>query len=268
MNRIESTDNKLVKLAVSLKNKKYRYEERLFLAEGFRLLEELAYAKIAKITCFVNDLGQAAERFGQLYNQGRELGWSFFTVTDSVYAKIKETQSSQGIIGIVPFCDTLLGQLGQRGNQPFIYLDGIQDPGNLGTIIRTAGATACSGILLSEDCVDLYNGKTIRSTMGGLFKVPIVQQVTAAQLQLFVKNQQLRLIGTGLTNARVYTEVSFQEPLVIAFGNEGNGLSAAVLERCEECVTIPMSTGTESLNLSVAVGVVLYKAWEINEFKE
>ena len=200
---------------------------------------------------------------------GRALDWTFFSVTDSVYDKLKDTKAPQGIAAMLPYVTVSLDELnGLALRQAVVYLQAVQDPGNLGTIIRTAAAANAAAILLSEGSVDVYNDKTIRSAMGAIFKVPIVQDVSEAQLIEFCRQQGRVLLGTAPQGTTSYAQAAYARPVVLAFGNEGNGLSDTLIEQCSEVLTIPMRSDTESLNLSMSVGVIVYKAWEANGFKE
>lgn len=269
MKTITSRDNQWIKLACSLKMKKGRKSHRRVFVEGVRVIEDAAKNGIRDAVCFIAPKGRDHEKFPDVYRRGQALGWQFFAVTDHVYDKITDTKTPQGMAAMLPFFTrgtAALGNLAPR--QVVLYLQSIQDPGNLGTIIRTAAAANAAAILLSEDSVDVYNDKTIRSAMGAIFKIPIVQDVAADELISFCRRQGRTLVGTAPQGDVLYARGDYSRPLVLAFGNEGNGLSEELLEQCGSVLTIPMRSNTESLNLSMSVGVILYKAWEANGFKE
>ena len=269
MKSITSRDNQWVKLACSLKQKKGRQSQRRVLVEGIRIVADAAEQGICDAVCFVAPKGRENSRFPWLYERGLALGWTFFSVTDSVYDKLADTRSPQGIAAMVPFFTYTMETLPDIGaEKAVLYLRSVQDPGNLGTIIRTAAAADGGLILLSEDSVDVYNDKTIRSAMGAIFKIPLVQHVTDEQLARLCADQHRHLYGTAASGSVSYASADYAQPVVLAFGNEGNGLDDAFLSRCDDVVTIPMRSNTESLNLSMAVGIVLYKAWESRNFKE
>lgn len=270
MRDITSRDNQWVKLACSLKNKKGRQAHRRVFVEGFRLIEDAAAHGLRHVVCFVDAQGQQRNGFVELYRLGQELEWQFFSVTDSVYDKLKDTQNPQGIAAMLPFFEYQLEAIADQLSpwKTVLFLQSIQDPGNLGTIIRTAAAANGAAILLSEDSVDLYNDKTLRSAMGAVFKIPVVQHVTQEELLQFCHDRGRLLLGTTPHGTASYAELTYAQPCVLAFGNEGNGLSESFLNSCDGLLTIPMRRDTESLNLSMAVGVVLYKAWEMQGFRE
>ena len=114
----------------------------------------------------------------------------------------------------------------------------------------------------------MYNDKAIRSAMGAIFKVPVIQHVTLDNLMAFRKKSGRLLLGTAPLGTVRYTDVPYDKPVILAFGNEGNGLSHELQQQCDALITIPMKQDTESLNLSLSAGIILYKAWEINGFKE
>lgn len=269
MNSIMSRDNQWIKLACSLKQKKGRLANQRIFVEGLRVVSDAAENSITDAICFVSPKGLENEKFQALYAKGMTLGWTFFSVSDSVYDKLKDTKSPQGIAAILPFFANTFSTLPEISpKQIIVYLQAIQDPGNLGTILRTAAAANAGAVFLSEDSVDVYNDKTIRSAMGAVFKIPIIQAVTDEELKIFCASQGRRLYGTAPVGTISYDKADFKAPIVLAFGNEGNGLSEGFLKSCNEILTIPMRSNTESLNLSMAVGLVVYKAWEMNEFEE
>jgi TrmH family RNA methyltransferase len=269
MKSITSRDNQWIKKACSLKQKKGRQQERMVFVEGMRVVRDAAESGIRRAVCFLSPKGREHEKFQDIYDMGRALDWTFFSVTDSVYDKLKDTKAPQGIAAMLPYVTVSLDELnGLAPRQAVVYLQAVQDPGNLGTIIRTAAAANAAAILLSEGSVDVYNDKTIRSAMGAIFKVPIVQDVSEAQLIEFCRQQGRVLLGTAPQGTTSYAQAAYARPVVLAFGNEGNGLSDALIEQCSEVLTIPMRSDTESLNLSMSVGVIVYKAWEANGFKE
>ena len=269
MKEITSRDNQWVRMAHSLKKKKGRQEQSRFLAEGYRLLADAIRVGIMDGICFVTEKGMHHEGFDAFLAEGETLGWTFFRVTDSVYDKIKDTGNPQGMAAMLPLFPYTLQALDTlESDRPVLYLEDIQDPGNLGTILRTAAATNGPAVLLSEGSVDVYNDKAIRSAMGAIFKVPVIQHVTLDDLLAFRRRSGRFLLGTAPLGKVRYTDAPYEKPVILAFGNEGNGLSRTLQEQCDALITIPMKPDTESLNLSLSAGIILYKAWEINGFKE
>lgn len=266
MNTITSRDNQWIKLACSLKYKKGRLDNQCVFVEGMRIVVDAADNGLHDAVCFVSPKESDSEEFLSLYEKGNQLGWTFFAVTDSVYDKIKDTKSPQGIAAMIPFFDYTFSTLPSiDANQVVVYLQEIQDPGNLGTILRTAAAANAGAVFLSEGSVDVYNDKTIRGAMGAIFKIPVIQGVTEEELQSFCASQGRTIYGTAASGTVSYEKADYNRP-VVAFGNEGNGLCDDFLKNCGEVVTIPMCSNTESLNLSMSVGLILYKIWECHAF--
>lgn len=268
METITSRDNQWVKLACSLKQRKHRVSQQRLFVEGLRLVADAAANGVHDALCFVAPRMQEHDQFTTVHEQGLALGWTFYAVTDSVYDKLKDTKTPQGIAAVLPFFAYTMESLpAVDPDQVVVYLRDIQDPGNLGTILRTAAAANVGAVLVSAGSVDVYNEKTLRSAMGAVFKVPVVTDVTDAELDQFCSDEDREVYGTAAEGTVSYVEAAYDRPVVLAFGNEGNGLEADFLHCCDEILTIPMRADTESLNLSMAVGLVVYKAWEAKGFK-
>lgn len=142
----------------------------------------------------------------------------------------------------------------------YVVLDGVQDPGNAGTIIRTADAAGASGVILTKGSVDIYDEKTVRATMGSLFHLPVVSGVSAEELTAWAKERGLQLYAAALdVAARPHFSCDFTKPTAIVFGNEGNGVSTELLAQAET-VYIPMYGTAESLNVGTSAAIVLYEA--------
>lgn len=269
MNTITSRDNRWIKVACSLKQRKGRMTEHRFFIEGFRIITDAVSVGVHDGICFVTSKAMAQPGFPALQEQGQRQGWQFFSVTDSVYDKLKDTKNPQGLAAMVPFFSHTMEDVRTLPKEKIIiYLEDVQDPGNLGTILRTAAAMSAGVILISPDSVDVYNDKTIRSAMGALFKIPVVQGVTQEELLAYCHESQRILIGTTPHTSLTYDKAPYDTPFVVAFGNEGRGLSESLLQVCQERIRIPMRRDTESLNLSLSAGIILYKAWEMKGFQE
>ena len=187
-------------------------------------------------------------------------------VSGDLMRSVSPMETPQGALFTVALPETKLPET--LAGKHYLVLDGVQDPGNVGTILRTAAAANAGAVLLSEGSVDVYNDKTIRSAMGAIFKVPVVQDVTDEQLDQFCADEDRQVYGTAPEGTVSYVDADYSQPVILAFGNEGNGLPGPFLDCCDDVLTIPMRPDTESLNLSMSVGIVLYKAWEKNGFKE
>lgn len=267
MDEITSRENERIKKACALKQKKERQKQRKVLVEGWRLIVDAAAQGLSPVQCFITPQAATHERFQGLYALGKRLSWQFFVVAPKVYDKLKETQHPQGIAAVLPYFTTALDLTERIAPQrPIVYLQSVQDPGNLGSIIRTAAAADAGAVVLSRDSVDVYNDKVLRSAMGAVFKIPLVTDVDMETLQAYCLRTHRRLTGAAASGSSSYTQLDYAQARVLAFGNEGNGLTLPFLQACAETVTIPMRPETESLNLAAAVGIVLYKAWERQGF--
>ena len=272
---ITSTSNAQIKeLAKLQKKSRLRDERRIFLVEGPRMVEEIPKERIERLY-----ISESFERKNPAYI--RELGMPAEVLSDPVFSYVSDTKNPQGILAIVKrleyTMEDVLGKnaskceekSGEKEKNPenhqirvphVIVLDNLQDPGNLGTIFRTAEAAGATGILLSSDSVDVYNPKVIRSTMGAVFRMPFfyVKDLPAAVKSL--SGQGIRTYAAHLNGKNVSDEEDYTEGCAFLIGNEGNGLRDEVSE-CADClIRIPMCGKAESLNAAVAAAVLMFEA--------
>ncbi len=258
--RIDSPANKKIKLAASLHSRKHREKEGLFIAEGIRLGEMAAAAGwdivFGLYTAELSGQPRGQELLAKLKAQGCLL----CETTAAVYRKASATDTPQGILLVMRQQKSRLQEL-PAGKQPlYVVLDGVQDPGNAGTIIRTADAVGADGVILLKGSVDVFSDKTVRSTMGSLFHLPVCTEVTAGELTEFMASRSLTLYATALdASAKPHFAQDFTQGAAIVFGNEGNGVSAEILQQAVKTY-IPMYGRAESLNVGVSAAVVLYEA--------
>lgn len=270
--RIESAANKKIKLAASLKKRKNRRETGLFIAEGVRLAE-LAVASDYEIEFALYTEDCAADARAAVVLAALESrGVTLCETTAALYKKASATETPQGLMLIMRAKKYRLAELmavdtdsaatsSASAQAPlFVVLDGVQDPGNVGTIIRTADAVGASGVILLEGTADAYSDKTVRASMGSLFHIPMVEGARAAELLTLMEERGLTLYATALDEtAREHFAQDFTRPCAIVLGNEGSGVSEAVLARAEKTY-IPMYGHAESLNVGMSAAIVLYEA--------
>ncbi len=182
-----------------------------------------------------------------------------YKVSQKEYNELTGVETPQGILAVVKEQSYQLNDVIKAGNPLVVFCIDVQDPGNLGTIIRTADAVGASGVILSKGTVDLYNPKVIRSTMGSLFHLPIVQEVEVESTIAFLKQHKIKLVAADLTGEKNHFALKYDCPLAVLVGNEGAGLDLEVLNQCDEKVKIPMPGKAESLNVSVSCAVILYE---------
>jgi len=254
MKVIGSQDNKFIKLASSLKHKKYRDAQGLFLIEGRRAVEEaLERSNLVQAVFWDqrltedNPMYAAAARFPDCY-----------CVDTRLMKHICSTEEPQGIAAIVkkPACswDVMLDQRGI-----LIMLDRISDPGNLGSILRTCWAFGVDGVLMTSGCVDPFSPKVVRSTMGAILDVPVFTNVSDEQLDV-LNERGYRFMSTDISGSVKYSAVNYGRQLVIIFGSEAEGVSINLRKRCDFFINIPLNPRVDSLNVAAACAIIVAEA--------
>ncbi len=236
---IESLSNKKIKELNKLKTKKYRDQENLFLVEGHHLVNEAYNAGILKEVLVLKDTEVSYD-------------CTITYTTEEVLKYLSDVDTPQNIIGVCNKIDN-----NKIGNK-VVVLDDIQDPGNLGTIIRSAVAFNFDTIILSNNSVDVYNPKVIRSTQGMLFKVNIIRGNLESVIPN-LKNDGYRVLATSVTNGKDVKTLEKIEKICIIMGNEGNGVSDKILSLADDFIYIKMNNACESLNVGVATSILLYE---------
>lgn len=246
MQEITSVSNSKIKETAKLHQKKYRNETGLFLIEGYKPIFE-AYQEKAQIdTVFVT--ADNIKKFEFLKDK-------IIIVTDAVIEKISTTESAPEAVAIARQIKTNLDEI--KSKNRIALIENIKDAGNLGTLIRSAAAFSIDAMLLCGDTIDLYNPKVVRSTVGGLFKLPIVKTTLQKAKEIFPNHN---FIATVLNHNNIIKpeNIDYSKPFVIMLGSEADGLSKDAIENANIKTTIPISKATESLNLSVAGSIMFY----------
>lgn len=260
--RIESKTNPVIKMTKKLKEKKHRNEKRLFLVEGFRFLEEaLKSGKKIERIFYVPEKEEDFRKYIEPNLKGEDI----YTVPEALLKELSSTVHPQGVIGVVHMDESS----DNHGADPFrnsmyLYLDGLQDPGNLGTIIRSAHAAEAGGILLGKNTVDPYSDKVLRSSMGSIFHLPLYRDGDMMLKKL--QNQGYKLAVTSLDATRSIYEEDLAQNLILVIGNEGSGVTKEIQDNAEMLLKIPMPGGAESLNAAVAASVILFE--KVRQTKE
>jgi TrmH family RNA methyltransferase len=255
---ITSTSNPIIKLARALREKKIRQASGLFLIEGLRIVIEACQqnAFIESIIYSPNLL--TSERGKQVISDQRKKGSDIIECSEKVFQSISIKEGPQGIAALVhqkiEFIDDLIFQEGDL----IIALDSIQDPGNLGTILRTADAVGVKGVILLDQSTDPYDPASIRASMGAIFD-QVVVKATLAGFAKWKRNNSIFVIGSSGTAALNYHEFSYPSSLVLLMGSERLGLQKPHYEICDNVVSIPMLGKSDSLNLAIATSIVLYE---------
>ena len=250
---ITSTSNPQVKRLLQLQKKsKARNEEGVFVVEGLRMFTEVPKERVEKV--YVSET---------LYNKKKhELNWEEFPLeilSDSVFKHVSDTQTPQGVLCTVKQEQYDVATLLDIENPHFMVLDNLQDPGNLGTIVRTAEGAGVDAVFMSKDCVDIYNPKTIRSTMGSIYRMPTIYiEDTVKLLELF-KEKGIKSYAAHLDGKNSYDKEDYCTGTAILIGNEGNGLRDEVSNKADIWVRIPMEGQVESLNAAIAASVLMFE---------
>ncbi|NBD27704.1 TrmH family RNA methyltransferase [Paenibacillus glycinis] len=255
MASIASLQNEKVKTMAALLEKKHRDRSGRFIIEGVHLVQEALHAGADVETIVVDtERGVPSELRTLLGQTDCEL----IEATPAIMAKCTGTDTPPPVFGIVakPLADA---SALYKADSLVVVLDGVRDPGNVGTIIRSADAVGADAVVLGRGCVDLYNPKTVRSTMGSLFHLPVIEG-DLAELLPEAKQQGIHVVGTSLQASATCYNYDWRGPTWLLLGSESNGLSDAALAQVDTRIIIPMHGRSESLNVAMASTVLLYEA--------
>ena len=251
MKEITSASNPQIKLAARLRRRRQRQAHGLCLLEGTRLVQDALTMGAAFHTCFITAAATAAQP--DLAAQLQE-ACPLYLVPPTILDKISETVSPQSIAAVVPIPDLPLPFAAARS----LILDGVQDPGNAGTLLRTAAAAGADQVLFAPGCVDPFNGKVMRAAMGAHFRIPIrILENWEAVWAALPSGQPLYLASAE--GSILYDEVDWSAPSALVLGSEARGASSKMRERAAT-VAVPMAAATESLNVAAAGAVILFEA--------
>lgn len=253
---ITSIPLRLLSLARDLKRRKAREARGLFTIEGTRAVSELIDSPL-RIRGVLREDGYGQNpRERELLSHVDRRGVEMVTVGADDLASVADTEQPQGIVAVAEIPRARMADLADRPMQRWLVLDAVQDPGNLGTNLRTAAAFGVSGVLILPGTVDPWNAKVVRSAMGASFRLPLVP-VTMDELGEFLLARGIPLWAADAGGDELEAQAA-PARLALAVGNEGAGLSAALLDLAERRVAVPISTEVESLNVAVATGILLY----------
>lgn len=253
---LTSLQNPLVKQMRKLQAAKERHRQQLFLLEGTHLIEEACAVEYPlQALCYTP---QWQERHPQLSDRASQLAQRTELVSPSVLEAIATTVQPDGAIAIAKRRDYPRPTVPVSGLT--LALDRLQDPGNLGTIIRTAAAASVEGLWLSANSVDADNPKVLRASAGQWFRLPIAVSVDLLSDVTRCQQQAVQVIATAANAPLTYWEIDYQRPTLILLGNEGAGLSPELIATATHQIRIPLSSGVESLNVAIAAALILYEA--------
>ncbi len=250
MKEIRSKDNRIFKECLKLSQKKYRDKEGLYLIEGENLIAEVPQQDLKYLICSQSYLQQfSSEREG-------------YVMADSLFQKIAQTETSQGVLAVVRKPDFSAEDLKTvtKPSDNVVVLDRLQDPGNIGTIIRTAEGAGYKAVIAIKGTADVFSPKTIRAAAGSVFRIPIIQVEDNRELKRLTDLLRKRLVVTGFDTDKYYFDEDLSKGVALVIGNEGNGVAEELMELADIIVKIPMDGNLESLNASVAAGILMYEA--------
>ena len=255
---ITSTSNAKIKRIVQLrKKKKARDAEGVFLVEGIRMFREIPEKLLQEI--YISE--SCEEKEGkEIRRRASACGIRPELVSDGVFAYLSDTQTPQGILCVVGQLSYSLEEVADASCPHMLVLDRLQDPGNVGTILRTAEGAGVTGILLDGECADIYNPKTIRSTMGSVFRMPFYYIQDLEEGIRYLKKRGICTYAAHLEGKRAYDEEDYRRPCAFLIGNEGNGLRPEIADLADTYIRIPMAGEVESLNAAIASAVLMFEA--------
>ena len=259
MKSIESSSNPIIKEIKSLYRKKDRWAKKRFIVEGINIVEECidnGYPLIYII--YSNELLNVKggrELFNKISSHPK-----LIHITEQLYKEISNMETPQGIMGVSEFNIKSIHELSLKRDLSLLLLDRLQDPGNMGTIIRSADAFGIDGIIITKGCVDVYNPKVIRSTMGSIFRVPIFHEDDPVLAINRLKKEGIKVYSTSLEGSMYTYEVNFKVPFLLVIGNESSGVSSTIYSISDSLIKIPMIGDAESLNAAIASSIIMYES--------
>ena len=256
---ITSNSNAKVKQLITWqKKRKAREEDGIYIVEGLRMFVEAPQDKVREVYVSESFYRKRREEL-QLDTWGKKLE----ILSDSVYGHVSDTRTPQGVLVVMEQMRYSLEEViaEKEGRAPLLMvLDNLQDPGNLGTILRAGEAAGVTGVILSSDCVDIYNPKVIRSTMGSIFRMPFIYVEDLPTVVKMLGEKEIHTYAAHLKGKCSYEEEDFTKGTAFLIGNEGNGLQDEVADAAEIYVKIPMCGEVESLNAAIAASVLMFEA--------
>lgn len=256
MQLIQSRQNQIIKDIIALRDKKNRRKERSFIVEGFRFVQEALDSNAdIKIICVSSDSVEKFKKEFKIKGNTR-----IIEVPPGLFRILSQTETPQGILAVVGMSGSKTALVYKKGFRG-LFLDSVQDPGNAGTMIRTAHALGFDTVLAGPGTVDIFNGKVLRATMGSIFNIPVFDNFSEDEMLEFCRKNNLRIIASRLEDASPCFETNLAGDFLLVIGNEGNGVSAYLQKHATDFVYIPMPGGAESFNAAVAASIIMYESF-------
>lgn len=261
--RISSPANEKIKAVIQLQSKaSVRKKQKLYVVEGTRMYEEVPENELVATYLsekFYEDNVKKGKISAEITKRLNKQ--DYFIVSDNVFKNMSDTVTPQGILAVVRQKEYKLSEiLNKKKNQVFMVLESIQDPGNLGTIVRTGEGAGIAGIIVNKETVDVYNSKVIRSTMGSIYRVPVIVSDDLSETLDTLSENNVTIYAAHLKGNEYYADGLYTGSTAFLIGNEGNGLSEHISGKAHKLIKIPMEGQVESLNASVAASILMYEA--------
>lgn len=258
MIEITSINNPLVKEIKTLYRKKGRIKNKSFIIEGIKMVEEAIDNDYPIKNIIYTDHLLKTKDGKDFFEKIRNLD-NLIYVPVNIFKEISDTENPQGILGIAIFEYKSVSEIENKERFFLLFLDEVQDPGNMGTIIRTADAFNADGIIITDGCVDPYNPKVVRATMGSIFRVPLYYISDKVQELKKLKDMNIQIYSTSLNGSIPVYDANFNEGFILTIGNESNGVSEEIFSLSDKLIKIPMPGKAESLNAGVAASIIMYE---------
>lgn len=257
MQNITSKDNAQVKHVVKLqKSSRYRRQTGLFVAEGLRLCLDAFRSGAQTEALFLTE--EALQKYSEECIRLSRAAQKTYLLPHALFMHVCDTQNPQGVLGVIKALDKSAYFDTIENSGKYLVLDNVQDPNNMGTVLRSAEALGISGVILSADCCDVFNPKVVRGSMGAVFRLPVlsVEPLAAWLCQHDALHTYAAVVDAAAENV---TETAFETPCAVVIGNEGNGIRSETLRVCRHKIMIPMNGRAESLNASVAAAILMWE---------
>lgn len=256
---ITSSQNKNIKTIKALQLKKYRDELGQYIIEGYKLIEEALEYKKPFSLLLMSEAAVKSQQGLTLMKKTEENGITVYIADEKVFTEASEMDAPQGVLAVLYKQEQDISAVLEKTDYSVVILDEVRDPGNVGTIIRTADACGIDAVILSKGCVDLYNGKTIRATMGSMFHIPVITDQDILELIDELKGTGAAVFGADPHSDKSCIEAQRSAKTSIVIGNEANGLRPEVKSSTTQNITIPMPGKAESLNAGIAAAILMYE---------
>lgn len=252
---ITSSSNNKIKQIIQLKKKaRARMEAGLFLVEGIKMVEEALLFGINEV--FVSESREEE----LLSHHGKVLqAVTYEVVSDKLFQEMSDTVTPQGILATVKMPEYSIASILSKPEGHLILLENVRDPGNLGTIIRSAEGAGATGVILSKESADIFNPKVIRSTMGSVFRVPFCYVEDLKETISHMKKREIGIYAAHLKGEKAYESFDYTKPCAFLIGNEANGLTDEISALADTYVRIPMAGQVESLNAAIAASILMFE---------